>query len=123
MEMNYDEIYERALEGEEKVTDEEWGFIITEFQKKLERKEIITASEISNIILECANLDYDYGEPTRHGWISTTIIFTFDEENYYSFDCWWHDDYGIDGIDDQVCPKMIKKQVVVEKWVVAEEEE
>lgn len=118
--MNYDEIFERML-NRESITDEEWEFVLSEVQKKLERKEVICAQEITEVILECAELEYDYIEPTRHGWIYTTIIFTFDEENYYSFDCWWHDDHGIDGIDNQVCPRMVKKQVMVEKWVEVEE--
>ena len=125
MEMNYDEIMDRVSLGlgEEAITDEEWDFAVQHLQEKLANKEEITAHEINEIILECANLEYDYGEPTRHGWIYTTIIFTFDEKNYYSFDCWWHDDHGIDGIDNQVCPRMIKKPVMVEKWVEAEEGE
>ena len=125
MEMNYDEIMDRISFGlgEEAITDEEWEFVVQHLQEKLANKEEITAYEINEIILECANLEYDYDEPTRHGWIGTTIIFTFDEKNYYSFYCWWHDDHGIDGIDNQVCPRMIKKPVMVEKWVEAEEGE
>ena len=82
---------------------------------------MIHAQEITEVILECAELDYVYDEPARHGWISTKIIFTLDNKNYYSFDCWWHDDQGIDGVDDQVCPKMVRKQVMVEQWVEVEE--
>ena len=118
--MNYDEIFERMLDGES-ITEEEWEFILSEVQKKLERKEVIHAQEITEVILECAELDYVYDEPARHGWISTKIIFTLDNKNYYSFDCWWHDDQGIDGVDDQVCPKMVKKQVMVEQWVEEED--
>ena len=125
MEMNYDEIMDRVSLGlgEEAITDEEWDFTVQHLQEKLANKEEITANEISEIILECANLEYDYDEPARHGWIGATVIFTFDEKNYYSFYCWWHDDHGIDGIDNQVCPRMIKKPVMVEKWVEAEEGE
>lgn len=118
--MNYDEIFERMLDGES-ITNEEWEFILSEVQKKLERKETIRAQEITEVIRECADFEYIYGDPARHGWIDTKIIFTLDSENYYSFDCWWSDDYGIDGIDDQVCPKMVKKQVMVERWVEEEE--
>ena len=67
-------------------------------------------------------MNYEYDEPGRHGWIGTRAIFTFDEENYYSFYGWWHDDHGWGYIDDQVCPRMIKKKVMVEQWVEEEGE-
>lgn len=118
--MDYEEIFERMLDNQS-ITEEEWEFIYNVVRSKLERKEVIRAQEITEVILECAELEYVYGEPARHGWIDTKIIFTFDNENYYSFDCWWNDDRGIDGVDDQVCPKMVKKQVMVEQWVEMEE--
>lgn len=119
--MNYDEILERM--NDESITDEEWNFVIEKLKEKLANGEIITANEISNIILEAEvfmeSIDI---EPTRHGWYCSTEVFSLDEENYYSFDCWRHDDYGMDEVDDQICPKMIKKQVLVEKWVEANNE-
>ena len=118
--MNYDEIFEKMVDGEN-ITNEEWEFILSEVQKKLERKEVIRAQEITEVILECADLEYVYGDPARHGWIDAKIIFTLDKKNYYSFDCWWHDDQGVDGVDDQICPKMTKKQVIAERWVEVEE--
>ena len=118
--MDYEEIFERMLDNQS-ITEEEWEFVYNVVRSKLERKEVIRAQEITEVILECAELEYVYGEPARHGWIDTNIIFTFDNENYYSFDCWWNDDRGIDGVDDQVCPKMVKKQVMVEHWVEVEE--
>lgn len=115
--MDYNEILERMADNES-ITNEEWDFVIEKLKEKLANGKTITAYEISDIILEAeVFMESTDIEPTRHGWYGSTEVFSLDGENYYSFVCWRHDDYGMDGIDDQVCPRMVKKQVLVEKWV------
>ena len=75
------------------------------------------------VVFDSCNGDIEYIEDTAHGWWSINYIFTFDDLNYYRLQAYYHPEYGLsDDIEDQICPRVHKKKVVVEKWVTEDEE-
>lgn len=115
----YDKILNKALE-EGALSDEEWYFVEGIVKGKLKNGEPLSGAEIG-VLLDCGNceVDHTYEELVNHGWVRVALIFSIDGQNYYKCTAYYHDDYGYDWIDreDQVCPQVILKKVLVKQWV------
>lgn len=83
-------------------------------------KESLSGVEI-RILLDCGDCEVErtYDELANHGWIRVALIFSIDRQNYYKCTAYYHDDYGYDweDIEDQICPQVVLKKVLVDQWV------
>lgn len=115
--MNIEEIYEKWRD-EERLTEEELECMSSFILTKLEQGEELSRADF-DFIFEL--WDYKTGnfvEEWSHGWIVYNYIINAPNGKHYMFRSAHHDDYGfMDGIEDQICPEVEFKEVMVKKWV------
>ena len=120
MEYNYDELIERYYDKEE-LTDEEYAYVEKILLDKVRKGESVSHWEFEYLD---ERFFYEYGDITdelRHGWVWREIILKFSENEFYSCNIAYHNDYGFDTDEiDDFC-RVEKRNVVVQKWVPVEE--
>lgn len=117
--MNYEELLEKICNREE-ITDEEYDFVTEVFLNKLRAGEEISSEEISHLLFEYDWVDRIPIEIGRHGWVWCKFIIEICLGEYYRVEANYNDDCGIDYIDPQIVPRVEKRKVITEQWVVKE---
>ena len=100
-------------------TDEEYEFFENKLKERIRSGEELTTGEISAAIDMYYFEDGDTLEVGRHNWALVERILKIDENEFYRFNVWAHDDAG-DEYDEQAAKKVVLKPVEVLKWVEVE---
>lgn len=115
-----DEYYEKLLDEyyDREFTNEEIKFFNKELIKRIRSGEELSAEEVG-IALDL--FYYENGETLevgRHNWTLVENILKIDENEFYRFNIWTHDDSG-DEYEEQAAERVVLKPVEVMKWVEA----
>lgn len=115
--MNIEEIYYKWCD-EEELTEEELDGISAFIVTKLEQGEELSQADFHFIFEQWDYETGDFIEEWSHGWIVYNYIIKAPNGKRYMFQSAHHDDYGFtDEIEEQVCPEVEEKEVMVKKWV------
>lgn len=114
-----EEIIDAYDDAPENITDEEYEQLYHHICEKVKRAEKLDTWELRILWDWNSIVEEIYIESMRHGYIHYLYIIKIDDE-YYSFDGYYHDDYGTD-LDPQVLVPVELKEVLVKKWVKKEE--
>lgn len=113
-----DEYYEKLLDEyyDREFTDEEIKFFNRELIKRIRSGEELSVEEIGIALDLFYYEDGEILEVGRHNWTLVENILKIDENEFYKFNIWTHDDSG-DEYDSQIAERVELQLVPVMKWI------
>lgn len=116
--MDYDNLLTKWFEGE--VSEAENDFIFSTFIEKLRAGKELSKLEVEYLWNWGSITDSRVIDSYKHGYNFVEFIIEPMPNEFYSLTAINHDDYDME-YDAQVCPRVEKRQVMVERWVPVDE--
>ena len=115
--MNYEKLAEKYL-NYEKISDEEFNFLIESIENKIINQEPIVGLDVK-LLLDADFISWSDNQiidTANHGWIKYLCPILIRDE-WYGIELYYHDDRGWNtDIDTQVLKRIDKRKVEIERW-------